>query len=100
MKTWSLIGTSWLTSSFLLGACVDQPCGRTELSRDRIREIVDGYVEEHFGNAIRSSKREIEIFRRDCNYVYHERDVPPRPGGELEVVIDPNGNVIEFNPGY
>jgi hypothetical protein len=95
----AFVRTVWPALAFSLGACAEPPCGTTELSQDRIIQIVDNYIEEHFGKR-QPYDREIRIHRSNCNYVYFESDVPPRPGGHLEVIVDPNGEVIEFNPGY
>jgi hypothetical protein len=89
----------WPAFALSLGACAEPPCGTTDLSRDRIIEIVDSYMDEHFGKR-HPYDREIRIHRSNCNYVYYENEVPSKPGGDLEVIIDPNGEVIEVNPGY
>ena len=100
MRVWIFVGPVWLAWSFSLGACADLPCGKTELSRERIIQIVENYLDMHYGKSTRTYNREIQIHRSNCNYVYYESEVPPRPGGEFEAIIDPNGEVIEFNPGY
>lgn len=74
-------------------------CQGAILSREDLMNIVDKEIEKRGGHPDRKRKSSIEIKREGCDYIYHETYLPARPGSDLYVRINQNGEVVDFFPG-
>src|ERR1700759_5115761 len=74
-------------------------CQGAMLTREDLVKIVDKEVEKRGGHPDRTKKSKIEIRREGCDYIYHETYLPARPGSDLYVRINQNGEVVDFFPG-
>lgn len=74
-------------------------CGRIQLSREQVIQIVESEIRNRGGEASPNRKSKVEVKRDGCDYLYHEVYLPKRPGGYLFVRLDRHGTVTVFMPG-
>ena len=70
-----------------------------DVSREEIVSTVDRELRRRFGDVERWEEREIKIWRDGCNYYYSEEEVPQSPGTHILMIINQDGEVIDYFPG-
>jgi hypothetical protein len=69
------------------------------ISDEEIIKIAESELERRFGKSNVKGNYEVKISPDGCGYIYFIRDIPPRPGGFLMILINEKGEVVDYIPG-